>query len=535
MESRMIFGEEARGALVRGVNKLANTARVTLGPCGRNVVLDRRLGAPVITNDGVTIAKEIFLKDPFENMGAQLVRVVSAKTNDVVGDGTTTAIVLAQAMITEGVKQVAAGANPVFMRLGMQKALQVAVQAVQKASHAVRGSADIARVAAISSGDEEIGRLIAETMEKLPADSIVTVEESRGTQTVSEVVEGMEFDRGFMTPHMITDQKRMESVQEEPYILITDQTIGSIHQLLPLMEQLMKRGKKLFLVAEGIDTEPLAAIIVNRMQGKFNCLCVKAPSFGDRRRDLLQDMAVLTGGQVISGELGMELADTTIEMLGRARKVVAGRESTVIMGGYGNKAQLKKRIAEVKNELALAEFDYDKLKLQQRLARLSGGIGVIRVGAYTEVEMQEKKLRIEDALNATRAAVQGGVVAGGGAAYIAAGTAVQKWAEGLQGDEKTGALLVARALQAPLRQIVDNAGLAGNLAVQKVLQQPRAGWGYDVVKQQPCNMVENGVLDPAAVCNAAMENAVSVASVVVTTESLVADIPDAGEKTGATR
>lgn len=525
MEENILFGAEARRALMRGVDRLAEVVKVTLGPCGRNVVLDRHFGTPLVTNDGVTIAKEVILSDPFERMGAQLVRSVSSKTNDVVGDGTTTAIVLAQAMIREGVRCVEAGANPVFLRGGMQKALSAALDDLRGQARPVSGHGDILRIASISSGSGEIGALIADAMEKLPTGAVISVEESTGMETWCEVVEGMEFDRGYLTPHMVTDPRRMEAVLDKPYLLITDRKITSIDELLPVMELVMAQDRPLFLISDGVETEPLAALIVNRMRGKFSCVCAKAPSFGDRRRDLLQDFATVTGGTVVSGELGMPLRKVGLEQLGRADRVVCTSGNTVIIGGKGDPAEIQRRIAHVKDELALAEFDYDKLKLEERLSRLSGGVGVMKVGAPTEVELQEKKLRIEDALHATRAAVRDGVLPGGGLAFLRAAEAVRRAAGVLAEDERTGSLIVASALEAPVAQIADNAGVEGSVVRGRLRELGDWRTGYDALTKQYRDMEEAGIIDPAGVACTALENAVSVASVVVTTESLVAEPP----------
>ena len=528
-----LYGEEARKALESGVNQLANAVKVTLGPKGRNVVLDRHFGVPLITNDGVTIAKEMYLKDPFENMGAQLVKEVSQKTNDVAGDGTTTATILAQAMISEGVKNVAAGANPVMMKNGMKKAVKAAVESIQETSRAVENTEDIARVGTVSSGDAAIGRLIADTMQKMSLGAVITVEESKTTETTCEIVEGMEFDRGYMTSHMITDQKKMEAVLDNPYILITDRKISTVSEILPIMDKVLKTGRKLFIVADSIENEPLATIIVNKMRGKFICVCAKAPSFGDRRKDLLQDMATLTGGTVISEELGMELKDVSLDMLGTAKQIKSDKDNTVIIGGQGDPREIEERIKAVKVELSLAQFDYDIMKLNERLGKLSGGVAVIRVGAPTEVEMQEKKLRIEDALNATRAAVQEGIVAGGGAAYVAASRKVAALLEKLEGDEKTGAALVMKALRTPIQQIAANAGVEGTIILDRVLRNSDPAYGYNAAKGTFGNMLKAGVVDPTKVCRCALENAVSVASVVLTTEVLIADEPAPASAAGA--
>ena len=519
-----LYGAAARSALQRGIDTLADAVRVTLGPRGRNAVLDRHFGAPLVTNDGVTIANEMYLRDPFENMGAQLVREVARRTNDVAGDGTTTATILAQAMIAEGLKNVAAGANPVMMKYGIQAAAQLAADAIRDAARPVKGTGDIARVGAVSSGDEEIGRLIAETMDRLSLGAVITVEESRTTETVCEVVEGMEFDRGYLTAHMVTDPKRMEAVIERPYILLTDRKISTFSEILPVMDAVLKAGGKLFIVADSIENEPLASIIVNRMRGKFVCVAAKAPSFGDRRKDLLGDMAVLTGATVVSEELGMELRDVTLDMLGRAAEVKCGRERSVIVGGEGRREDIEARIAQVKNELALAKFDYDILKLEERLGKLSGGVAVIRVGAHTDVELQEKKLRIEDALHATHAAVQEGIVPGGGTAYIAAAKAIEAELDTLEDDARIGAALVAKALRAPLRQIAFNAGAEGSVVLQRV-ESGEGAFGYDAAAGRFCDLIDAGIVDPAKVCRSALENAASVAGVVLTTEVLIADEP----------
>ncbi len=523
MEQNILVGSEARQALTRGVSQLAEVVKVTLGPCGRNVVLDRHFGTPLVTNDGVTISKEVVLRDPFERMGAQLVRSVSSKTNDVVGDGTTTAIVLAQALIQESVRCVEAGANPVFLRGGMQKALAAALAELRSQARPVSGYEDILRIASISSGSEEIGALIAGAMEKLPPDAVISIDESTGMETWCEVVDGMEFDRGYLSPRMVTDPRRMEAVLEKPYLLITDYKISSIDELLPVMKLVMEQGRPLLVISDGMENEPLAALIVNRMRGKFSCVCVKAPSFGDRRRDLLQDFATVTGGTVVSGELGMPLRKAGLEQLGQADRVVCTSGNTVIIGGKGDPGEIQRRIAHVKDELALAEFDYDKLKLEERLSRLSGGVGVMKVGAPTEVEMQEKKLRIEDALHATRAAVKDGVLPGGGLAYLRAAEAVRRAAGKLSEDERTGALIVAAALQAPTAQIAENAGVKGSVVCTKLLEAGDWHIGYDALTKQYRDMDEAGIIDPANVVCTALESAVSMASVVVTTESLVAE------------
>ena len=525
MAKQIIFGEEARKAVERGVNQLADTVKITLGPKGRNVVLDKKFGAPLITNDGVTIAKEIELEDPFENMGAQLIKEVSTKTNDVAGDGTTSATVLAQAMINEGLKNLAAGANPMTMKRGMKKATEAAVDAIHANSQPVSGSGDIARVGAISSGDEVIGTLISEAMEKVSQNGVITIEESKTAETYSEVVEGMQFDRGYLSPYMATDTEKMEAVLEDALILITDKKVTNIQEILPLLEQIVKAGRKLLIIAEDVEGEALATIILNKLRGTFTCVCVKAPGFGDRRKEMLQDIAVLTGGQVISSDLGMELKDAQLEMLGQARQVKVTKENTVIVDGAGESADIKARIAQINAQIETTTSEYDKEKLQERLAKLSGGVAVIKVGAATETEMKEKKLRIEDALNATRAAVEEGIVAGGGTAYVAAAKAADALAGTLDGDEKTGASIIAKALSAPIMQIAANAGLEGAVILDKVYGSSEASYGFDAAAEQYGNMIQLGIIDPTKVCRSALENASSVASMVLTTESLVTDIP----------
>ena len=525
MAKQIIFGEEARKAVERGVNQLADTVKITLGPKGRNVVLDKKFGAPLITNDGVTIAKEIELEDPFENMGAQLVKEVSTKTNDVAGDGTTSATVLAQAMINEGLINLAAGANPMTMKRGMKKATEAAVDAIHANSQPVSGSGDIARVGAISSGDEVIGTLISEAMEKVSQNGVITIEESKTAETYSEVVEGMQFDRGYLSPYMATDTEKMEAVLEDALILITDKKVTNIQEILPLLEQIVKAGRKLLIIAEDVEGEALATIILNKLRGTFTCVCVKAPGFGDRRKEMLQDIAVLTGGQVISSDLGMELKDAQLEMLGQARQVKVTKENTVIVDGAGESADIKARIAQINAQIETTTSEYDKEKLQERLAKLSGGVAVIKVGAATETEMKEKKLRIEDALNATRAAVEEGIVAGGGTAYVAAAKAADALAATLDGDEKTGASIIAKALRAPIMQIAANAGLEGAVILDKVYGSSEASYGFDAAAEQYGNMIQLGIIDPTKVCRSALENASSVASMVLTTESLVTDIP----------
>ena len=525
MAKQIIFGEEARKAIERGVNQLADTVKITLGPKGRNVVLDKKFGAPLITNDGVTIAKEIELEDPFENMGAQLIKEVSTKTNDVAGDGTTSATVLAQAMISEGLKNLAAGANPMTMKRGIKKATDAAVDAIRANSQPVSGSGDIARVGAISSGDEVIGSLIAEAMEKVSQNGVITIEESKTAETYSEVVEGMQFDRGYLSPYMATDTEKMEAVLDDALILITDKKITNIQEILPLLEQIVKAGRKLLIIAEDVEGEALATIILNKLRGTFTCVCVKAPGFGDRRKEMLQDIAVLTDGQVISADLGMELKDADINMLGQARQVKVTKENTVIVDGAGQAEDIKGRIGQITAQIETTTSEYDKEKLQERLAKLSGGVAVIKVGAATETEMKEKKLRIEDALNATRAAVEEGIVAGGGSAYVAAAKAADELAATLEGDEKTGAAIIAKALRAPIMQIAANAGLEGAVILNNIYGSDEASYGFDAANEVYGNMIKMGIIDPTKVCRSALENAASVASMVLTTESLVTDIP----------
>ena len=526
MAKQIIYGEEARKAIERGVNQLANTVKITLGPKGRNVVLDKKFGAPLITNDGVTIAKEIELEDAFENMGAQLIKEVSTKTNDVAGDGTTTATVLAQAMISEGLKNLAAGANPMVMRRGIQKATQAAVDGIKAISQPVSGSKDIARVGTISSGDEVIGNLISEAMEKVSQNGVITLEESKTAETYSEVVEGMQFDRGYLSPYMATDMDKMEAVIDDALILITDKKISNIQEILPLLEQIVKAGRKLLIIAEDVEGEALATIVLNKLRGTFTCVCVKAPGFGDRRKEMLQDIAILTGGTVISSELGMELKDATLNMLGQAHQVKVTKENTVIVDGAGSSEEIKARTAQISRQIETTTSEYDKEKLQERLAKLSGGVAVIKVGAATETEMKEKKLRIEDALNATRAAVAEGVVPGGGTAYVIASKAAEAEVAALEGDEKTGAAIIAKALKAPIMQIAANAGLEGAVILNNVAGSTSSTYGYDAANDQYGDMIELGIVDPTKVCRSALENAASVASMVLTTESLVADIPE---------
>ena len=526
MAKKIIYGEEARKAIESGVNQLANTVKITLGPKGRNVVLDKKFGSPLITNDGVTIAKEIELEDAFENMGAQLIKEVSTKTNDVAGDGTTTATLLAQSMINEGLKNLAAGANPMVMKKGIDKATAAAVEAIKGISKPVSGSKDIARVGTISSGDEHIGALIAEAMEKVSQNGVITLEESKTAETYSDVVEGMQFDRGYLSPYMVTDTDKMEAVLDDALILITDKKISNIQDLLPLLEQIVKAGRKLLIIAEDVEGEALATIVLNRLRGTFTCVCVKAPGFGDRRKEMLQDIAILTGGQVISSELGMELKDAQLNMLGQAHQVKVGKENTVIVDGAGDSREIKARAAQIEHQLSVTTSAYDRAKLQERLAKLSGGVAVIKVGAATETEMKEKKLRIEDALNATRAAVAEGIVPGGGSAYVIASVAAANLAETLAGDEKTGAAIIAKALKAPIMQIAANAGVEGAVILNEVSGNENANYGYDAANGVYGDMLELGIVDPTKVCRSAIENAASVSSMVLTTESLVADIPE---------
>ena len=526
MAKQLLTGEDARKALGAGIDKLADTVKITLGPKGRNVVLSKKFGAPVITNDGVTIAKEIELKDPFENMGAQLVREVATKTNDAAGDGTTTATLLAQAIVAEGMKNVAAGANPMGVKRGMEKAVKAAVASFAANSKKMSGSDDIARVATVSASDEEIGKLIADAMEKVTSDGVITIEESKTAETYSEVVKGMQFDRGYITPYMVTDTERMEAVLDDAYLLITDKKISVIQDILPLLEQIVQSGKKLIIVAEDVEGEALSTLIVNRLRGTFTVVAVKAPGFGDRRKEMLQDIATLTGGTVISSELGYELKDATVEMLGRARQVKVTKENTTIVDGMGDKKAVADRIAQIRAQMEVVTSDFDKEKLQERLAKLSGGVAVIKVGAATEVEMKDKKLRIEDALNAAKAAVEEGIVAGGGTAPINAIPAVQKVVEELEGDERTGAKIVCKALEAPLRQIAANAGLEGSVIVDKLMASGKTNYGFDAQKEVYGDMIAAGIVDPTKVTRCALENAASVAAMVLTTESLVADEPE---------
>ena len=523
MAKEILYGEEARRALERGVNHLANTVKVTMGPKGRNVVLDKKYGAPLITNDGVTIARDIELDDPFENMGAQLVKEVATKTNDIAGDGTTTATLLAQAFVREGLKNVTAGANPMVVRKGIAKAVDAAVAEIKKNSQKVNGSDDIARVATISSGDEFIGKLIAEAMEKVTADGVITIEESKTADTYSEVVEGMQFDRGYITPYMITDTEKMEAVIDDAYILITDKKISNIQEILPLLETIVKSGKKLVIIAEDVEGEALSTLIVNKLRGTFTCVAVKAPGFGDRRKEMLKDIAILTGGTVISSELGYELSDADLSMLGHASQVKVQKENTIIVGGSGDQSAIKARVAEIRNEIAVSTSDFDREKLQERLAKLAGGVAVIKVGAATEVEMKEKKLRIEDALNATRAAVEEGIVAGGGTAYVNAIPAVAKEVSKVEGDEKTGVRIVMKALEEPVKQIAVNAGIDGSIVLERIKNARKVGYGFDAYKEIYCDMIKSGIVDPTKVTRTALQNAASIASMVLTTESVVAD------------
>lgn len=526
MAKEIKYGIEARKALEEGVNKLANTVRVTIGPKGRNVVLDKSYGAPLITNDGVTIAKDIELEDAFENMGAQLVKEVATKTNDAAGDGTTTATLLAQALVREGMKNIAAGANPMVLKKGMDQAVDTAVETIVANSKKIEGSDEIARVGAVSAADENIGKLIAEAMEKVTADGVITLEESKTAETYSEVVEGMQFDRGYIAPYMVTDTDKMEAVLDDAYILITDKKISNIQEILPLLEQIVKAGKKLLIIAEDVEGEALSTLIVNKLRGTFTCVAVKAPGFGDRRKEMLQDIAILTGGQVISSELGLELSETTMEQLGRARQVVVQKENTIIVDGAGNSDDIKARVGQIKSQIENTTSDFDREKLQERLAKLSGGVAVIKVGAATEVEMKEKKLRIEDALAATKAAVEEGIVAGGGTALINAMPAVKKLVDKLSGDEKTGAQIVYKALEEPVRQIAVNAGLEGSVIIDKIIRSRKVGYGFNAYTSEYVDMIPAGIVDPTKVTRSALQNAASVASMVLTTESLVADKKD---------
>ena len=526
MAKQIIYGEEARKALLGGINKLADTVKITLGPKGRNVVLDKKFGAPLITNDGVTIAKEVELEDPFENMGAQLVKEVATKTNDVAGDGTTTATLLAQALIREGMKNVTAGANPMVLRKGIQKATETAVEAIEKNAKKVSGTKDIARVAAVSSASEQIGNLIADAMEKVTSDGVITVEESKTAETYSEVVEGMMFDRGYITPYMVTDTDKMVAVIDDAYILITDKKISNIQEILPLLEQIVQSGKKLVIIAEDIEGEALTTLILNKLRGTFTCVGVKAPGFGDRRKEMLTDLATLTGGQVISSELGLELKDTTVDQLGRARQVKIDKENTIIVDGAGDSEAIKSRVSQIRSQIETTTSDFDREKLQERLAKLAGGVAVIKVGAATEVEMKEQKMRIEDALAATKAAVEEGIVAGGGTALIDAIPAVKAYVDSVDGDEKTGAAIVLKALEEPVRQIAANAGLEGSIIIEHLKAKNTVGYGYNALTDTYGDMIDEGIVDPTKVTRSALQNASSVASTVLTTESLVADIKE---------
>ena len=523
MAKDILYGIEARNALTRGVDKLADTVKITLGPKGRNVVLDKKYGSPLITNDGVTIAKEIELEDAAENMGAQLVKEVATKTNDAAGDGTTTATLLAQAFVREGMKNVTAGANPMVVRKGMKKAVDAAVEALVANSKKVNGSDDIARVGTISAGDEVIGQLIADAMEKVTADGVITIEESKSADTYSEVVEGMQFDRGYLSPYMATDMDKMETVYDDALILVTDKKISNIQEILPLLEQIVQAGRKLLIIAEDVEGEALTTLVLNKLRGVFNCVAVKAPGFGDRRKEMLQDIAILTGGQVISSEIGLELKDTSIEMLGRARQIKVNKEHTIIVGGAGSSAEIQARVAQIRNAIAETTSDFDREKLQERLAKLAGGVAVIKVGAATEAEMKEKKLRIEDALNATKAAVEEGIVAGGGTAYLNVIPEVAKLIDSVDGDEKTGVKIVVKALEEPVRQIAANAGFDGGVVVDKIMSSGKTGYGFDAYNEVYCDMMAAGIVDPTKVTRSALQNAASIASVILTTESVVAD------------
>ena len=526
MAKQIIYGEEARKALQAGIDKLADTVKITLGPKGRNVVLDKKFGAPLITNDGVTIAKEIELEDAFENMGAQLVKEVSTKTNDAAGDGTTTATLLAQALIKEGMKNISAGANPMVVKRGISKAVDVAVEEIKKNSNKIKSSDDIARVATVSSADETVGKLIAEAMEKVTADGVITIEESKTAETYSEVVEGMQFDRGYISPYMATDGDKMVADLDDALVLITDKKISNIQELLPLLEQVVQAGKKLLIIAEDVEGEALTTLVLNKLRGTFTCVAVKAPGFGDRRKEMLKDIAILTGGEVITSELGLELKDTTMAQLGRAKQIKVTKENTIIVDGAGDSEAIKERVNQIKAAIAETTSEFDKEKLQERLAKLSGGVAVIKVGAATEVEMKDKKLRIEDALAATKAAVEEGIVAGGGTALINAMTPVEKLVNELEGDEKTGAKIVLKALEAPVRQIALNAGLEGSVIIENIKRSNKIGYGFDAYKEEYVDMIDAGIVDPAKVTRSALQNASSVAAMVLTTESLVADIKE---------
>ena len=526
MAKQIVYGEEARKKIQSGIDQLANTVKVTLGPKGRNVVLGKKYGAPLVTNDGVTIAKDVELEDAFENMGAQLIREVATKTNDVAGDGTTTATLLAQAITREGLKNVTAGANPMVMRKGINKAVEVAVEAIKANSQEITGSEDIARVGAISSGDEEVGKLIAEAMQKVTSSGVITIEESKTAETGLDVVEGMQFDRGYISPYMVTDTDKMEAVIDDPYILITDKKISAIQEILPVLEKIVQAGKKMVIIAEDVEGDALATLLVNRLRGTFTCLCVKAPGFGDRRKEMLQDIATLTGGTYIASDLNMDLKEVDVSDLGRAKQIKSTKDTTTIVDGMGDPAAIQSRVHEIRAAIEVTTSDYDREKLQERLAKLSGGVAVIRVGAPTEVEMKEQKLRVEDALNATRAAVEEGIVAGGGTAYVNAIPAVEKLVSRLSGDEKTGAAIVARALQAPIRQIAENAGVDGSVIFEKIKNSRKLGYGYDAAKDVFVDMIPSGIVDPTKVTRSALENAASIAASVLTTESLVVDKPD---------
>jgi chaperonin GroEL len=526
MAKQIIFGEEARKKLQAGIDQLANTVKVTLGPKGRNVVLDKKYGTPLITNDGVTIAKDVELEDAFENMGAMLVREVATKTNDVAGDGTTTATVLAQAIVNEGIKNVTAGANPMVMRKGINKAVSAAVEAIKGNSQMVSGSSDIARVGTVSSGDETVGQLIAEAMEKVGANGVITIEEGKTAETQLDVVEGMQFDRGYISPYMVTDTESMECVMDDALLLLTDKKISSIQDLLPILEQVMKSGQKLVIIAEDVEGEALSTLLLNKIRGVLNVACVKAPGYGDRRKEMLKDIAILTGGEVITGDLDMDLKDTTFAQLGSAHQIKITKDDTTIVGGNGNPAEIAARVAEIKSLILNTESEYDKEKYNERLAKLSGGVAVIKVGAQTETEMHEMKLRIEDALNATRAAVEEGIVAGGGTAYVNAISAVTALLPTLEGDEKTGAQIVAKALEAPVRQIAYNAGVDGSVVFDRIVNSGKVGYGYNAYSEEYCDMISTGIVDPTKVTRTALENAASIASCVLTTESLVADKPN---------
>ena len=526
MAKQIIYGEEARKKIQAGLDQLANTVKVTLGPKGRNVVLGKKYGAPLITNDGVTIAKDVELEDAFENMGAQLIREVATKTNDVAGDGTTTATLLAQAITREGLKNVTAGANPMVMRRGINKAVQTAVEAIKANSQEINGAEDIARVGAISSGDEEVGKLIAEAMEKVTSSGVITIEESKTAETGLEVVEGMQFDRGYISPYMVTDTDKMEAVIDDPYILITDKKISTIQEILPVLEKIVQAGKKMVIIAEDVEGDALATLLVNRLRGTFTCLCVKAPGFGDRRKEMLRDIAILTGGTYIASDLNMDLKEVDVSDLGRARQIKSTKDNTTIVDGMGDPAEIQARVHEIRAAIEVTTSDYDREKLQERLAKLSGGVAVIRVGAATEVAMKEQKMRVEDALNATRAAVEEGIVAGGGTAYVNAIPAVERLVAKLSGDERTGASIISRALQAPIRQIAENAGVDGSVVFEKIKNSHKLGYGYDAAKDRYVDMIPSGIVDPTKVTRSALENAASIAASVLTTESLVVDKPD---------